>query len=369
MRARALLVRTGVVLGATGLALAPHLVSASPSVTPSALAGTVGGGSCVKHTSSASPATARVTGTKGHARLRDRPDHARIAAATLHRVNAELRRVHKQLVAASSSKTGASSARTTSTTSTSTSTSGSTTTLSSSRLPAIVYIRVYAHNVYGKHAGERDLGSPAIKNAIVWLNRQYAHGESSLSYPTRFRFSLMAINVIRSDSWYHSAPDSSTDQYFKRKYHRGTRRDLNLYFREPRSDQGTLLGYSRFPWQSGLRLDGVTVHPETLPWRKLAGFNQNNTMTHEVGHWLGLLHVFQGGCADQDGVADTPAMADGQNVFECQDANTCPLLGLDNQPDPIHNYMDYTPDPCMLMFTRGQAARMDAAWVKWRQNG
>ena len=75
-----------------------------------------------------------------------------------------------------------------------------------------------------------------------------------------------------------------------------------------------------------------------------------------------LDHTFQSGCsASGDGVADTPREAHPQ--FDCPtNADTCTAPGK----DPIHNFMDYTQDSCMDMFTPGQAKRMSDAYIDFR---
>lgn len=126
-----------------------------------------------------------------------------------------------------------------------------------------------------------------------------------------------------------------------------------------------VIGYAVFPVSSlpglnfapGVReLDGITVDYRYFG----TGFNAvstsiGRTATHEVGHFLGLRHIWgDGDCSVDDFVSDTPVQ-DGPNNI-CRTIN--PRISC-NTKDMVENYMDYTTDGCMNIFTRGQSERMN----------
>jgi hypothetical protein len=125
----------------------------------------------------------------------------------------------------------------------------------------------------------------------------------------------------------------------------------------------TLLGYAQYPGGPP-ETDGVVMGYQYFgsndaPGVTISGdYNLGRTTTHEVGHYLGLLHTFQDGCANGDQVADTPATA--QENYNCPiGQDSCPVGAGDGILDMIENYMDYTDDACMNIFTNGQSTRMD----------
>ena len=101
----------------------------------------------------------------------------------------------------------------------------------------------------------------------------------------------------------------------------------------------------------------------SLPGGTAAPYNEGDTATHEVGHWLGLFHTFQGGCARQGRPRRRHRRRERRRRSAARSAATpAPEAGL----DPIENFMDYTDDPCMYEFTAGQSARASEAWVAYR---
>jgi len=235
------------------------------------------------------------------------------------------------------------------------------------RLAARVNIPVYVHVIKGKHRGERNpAGRRKVLGVLHTLNGGMSGSQSRFSTPLRYRFFLKKISYTKNDRWYHAYLFGARDRQAKRKLHRGNARTLNLYINGGGPKGTPVLGWARFPWQyhSTPALDGVTVNVAGLRGGAARGYNLNDTVIHETGHWLGLYHTFQGGCSAQgDLVADTPSEA--EPSFRCdRRRDTC---ASDPGFDPVSNFMDYSLDLCMNRFSAGQVQRIDAAFVKWRQ--
>ncbi len=116
----------------------------------------------------------------------------------------------------------------------------------------------------------------------------------------------------------------------------------------------SLLGYATFPADTNM-IQGVAIDYTCFGTKGTAQspYHFGRTTTHEIGHYLDLYHTFQGGCLDQDSVADTPPQRDDSGG--CTAAAGCPGI---TDPVMFMNYMDYTDDSCMYMFTVGQRKRM-----------
>jgi hypothetical protein len=232
-----------------------------------------------------------------------------------------------------------------------------------------VTIEVYFH-VVNKGSGIENGDVPAkwLRDQIQVLNAAYAGVDpsaASTAANTPFRFELAGIDRTTNEAWFNSAIDSQEERDMKAALHVGGADTLNFYVNNA---GGVYLGWATFPfWYASDPLqDGVVVLYSSLPGGDCCGsrvYNQGDTGTHEVGHWLGLFHTFQGGCAANynDFVADTPS--ERSPAFGCPAGrDTCPGPGV----DPIENFMDYTEDSCMYQFTGGQSARMEALSLQYR---
>jgi hypothetical protein len=138
-----------------------------------------------------------------------------------------------------------------------------------------------------------------------------------------------------------------------------------------RSIDGLTAGYAQFPDLSGLagldprnglaQTDGVVVRASRLgsivkaPWARALDnprFDRGRTLTHEVGHYLGLFHPYQGGCLRGDFCDDTPAQEG--RTFNCPTNRT----SCSGQLVMSQNFLDTTDDRCMGLFTQCQVGRM-----------
>lgn len=142
-------------------------------------------------------------------------------------------------------------------------------------------------------------------------------------------------------------------------------RYLNIWTVRFGGGDANLLGYAQFPSLSGLpgfkqnegpaQTDGVVIRYQSFgrTGNVAPPYNGGRTATHEIGHWLGLRHIWgDGDCSADDFCDDTPPS--GQPNYSCVEIQTC----AGTERDMVENYMDYTPDGCMSVFTNDQKTRM-----------
>lgn len=197
--------------------------------------------------------------------------------------------------------------------------------------------------------------------STTWINNQMSVLNNAFD-DWGWTFNLVQVTRTSNSTWFNGCYGSS-ETAMKNALRRGTADDLNIYTCNP---SGGILGYATFPssYSSAPKKDGVVLLYSTLPGGSAAPYNLGDTGTHEVGHWMGLYHTFQGGCGSTgDYVSDTPR--ERSPAYGCPSGrNTCSQSGL----DPINNFMDYTDDSCMFQFSAGQDARMDSQFTTYRYN-
>jgi hypothetical protein len=238
-------------------------------------------------------------------------------------------------------------------------------------IPLVIHV---IHNGEAVGSGS-NLSATYINAQVDQLNNDFgriAGTSGSNTHPdgadTEVRFTAVINRVNRNTQGWTAPPYSRN--YFESTIKPQTYWDTSQYGNIYIGDlSGGLLGYAQFPSQSGLgglnndegpaNTDGVvclytSVGSTVTPNPGGGIYAAGRTMTHEIGHWLGLRHIWgDGGCGVDDFVADTPE-SDASN-FNCPTGHvSC------GTTDMIENYMDYTQDTCMNIYTNGQKARIQA---------
>jgi hypothetical protein len=206
-------------------------------------------------------------------------------------------------------------------------------------------IPVWVHEIRRKTGSLGTLVAGQITSQIAALNTAFAsHG---------IQFTLAGTTLSKNNNWYN---DGGT---YYNSLARDVHNNLNIYTNTASGN----LGYAYVPSGGGVvgnKWDRVVIYYRAFgnPGTYGAPYNEGDTTVHEVGHYLGLYHTFQGGCASASGCANNgDLICDTQpesapHFSPCVDPATC------GNPDPITNFMDYSDDPCMFQFSPNQQNRM-----------
>lgn len=243
--------------------------------------------------------------------------------------------------------------------------------------PNLSIIPVVVHIIHG--GGAENISDSQIFSQILVLNEDFrklpgtnGHGKGvdtdiEFCLASKDPYGRCTNGIIRIES---TLTDHQTYQRseLKKLSFWDNSRYLNIYIVKDINNGSGTLGYSSFPGGPAAE-DGIVVRHNYFGTSGTASGGVGRTTTHEVGHWLGLYHTFNGGCGtdtctDGDFVCDTPPVANPN--FGCPSGvNSC---NNDSQPDLIENYMDYSSGSCQNMFTTGQKSRMVATLSSIRKD-
>lgn len=218
-------------------------------------------------------------------------------------------------------------------------------------------IPVAFHVLYNM-SGVGNLSDSDLQNQIAVLSNAFP----SLN----FQFYLAVVTRTQRDDWF-SLPSSGPDTEVQQALAVDPAHVMNVYIGDM---PGDWYGWGSYPDQFSGESDvqhGILVDYVTFPGGPSHPYwDAGKNLVHEAGHYLGLYHVFQGGCIGAgDTVGDTPSCVLQQYMIgACPSPDTCTA---DAEPDPVHNYMHYTSDACRTVaFTEGQRDRMVAEVAEHR---
>ena len=238
-------------------------------------------------------------------------------------------------------------------------------------LPVVVHI---IHN-----NGPENISDLQVLTAIQHLNEAYANTgyyDPSDGVDTHIQFCMAQrdpdnnpTNGITRDVSVHTIMDQTApindDQNIKNIRRWNPLCYINIWI--VASISPTIAGYANLPANHGTLTDGIVITASVFG----TSYPNDIVVAHEMGHYLGLYHTFEGGCTntdcsiDGDRVCDTPPDQSTATIACDQTINSCHTDALSgfttDQNDLIKDYMDYGNYDCMKVFTQGQADRMNAS--------
>lgn len=239
----------------------------------------------------------------------------------------------------------------------------------------IIKIPVVVHVLYNKDY--QNISDEQIKSQIEALNRDFARRNSdTTNTPERFR-SLAANSSIQFELATADPKGRATNGIVRKKTNvKYFGMDDKIKFSSQGGDDAwdtehylnfwvgdliTLLGYSSVPG-SPAEKDGIVINYTTFGTINISGpYNLGRTVVHEVGHWLGLKHIWGDTYCGDDLVDDTPKQGNFTSGCPTTFRSSCSNGSVG---DMYMNYMDYTNDACMNLFTKGQAQRMLSLFIE-----
>ncbi|KCV67857.1 hypothetical protein H696_05587 [Fonticula alba] len=172
-------------------------------------------------------------------------------------------------------------------------------------------------------------------------------------HSTSFRFEVANVNFVDHSNWFHNM--IAREKIYKKQLANSTDTHLNMYVGEMR---GGVLGmcYFAFMYPADSHMHGCLIHHSSMVGGGQTNYDNGQTCTHEVGHHIGLYHVWQAKCSERsDRVEDTPPQKTNSRGCPSPVPESCTPGLYDN----IHNFMDYSDDICRWEFSAGQSQRAD----------
>jgi len=260
-----------------------------------------------------------------------------------------------------------------------------------------IVVLLYWHVILGEN-GKGGVSDEELNEQLQVINREFAKGQD-IGAKRYFRFYLAGTSrESNNPEWFKAGKDSPDYINMATTTHRGGMNALNVW-------SMSSLNTASFPWENLGKVDGTSVNYATLPGGSHRYWNMGFIGVHEIGHWLGLYHIFEfwdqgvttnpsnqerlpnGSCDYNvnagDLVADTPIMKkrfvgydDTTSCRKTKNIDTCPTdkdANGNKIRDDFQNHMDYSSDICKNLgdgphFTPGQWERMLNHWDRYRKS-